>query len=152
MSVNLDGAFLGIKNTAPSIQRAGGGAIVNISSFAGLMGSPFLGAYAASKFGLRGLTKLAAMELGSLGIRVNSVHPGYVRTPLLEGVSDDAVHGRLAIAHIAAPEEITPMVLFAASDEAAYCTGAEFAVDGGWSAGEPTPLFVAPGANFQEIQ
>jgi len=103
--------------------KAVGGAIVTISSFAGLMGSPMPGGYAASKLGIRGLTKVAAMELGSRGIRVNSAHPGYLRTPLLEAIPDDA----------------------------AYCTGAEFAVDGGWSAGEPTPIFVPPGAAMPEV-
>ena len=131
--------------------KAVGGAIVTISSFAGLMGSPMLGGYAASKFAIRGLTKVAAMELGSHGIRANSVHPGYIRTPLLEAIPDDAVHGRLAIDRIAHPSDVTPVVLFAASDDAAYCTGAEFAVDGGWSAGEPTPIFVPPGAAMPEV-
>lgn len=151
LAVNLDGTFLGIKNAVPSILRGGrGGAIVNISSFAGLIGSPLIGAYAASKFAIRGLTKTAAMELGPQGIRVNSVHPGYIRTPLLEGIPDEAIHGRLAIERVATPADVTPVVLFAASAEARYCTGAEFAVDGGWSAGEPSPIFVAPGAQLPE--
>jgi len=151
LAVNLDGTFLGIKTAAPSMLRGGrGGAIVNISSFAGLIGSPLIGAYAASKFAIRGLTKTAAMELGPHGIRVNSVHPGYIRTPLLEGISDEAVHGRLAIERVATPADVTPVVLFAASPDAGYCTGAEFAVDGGWSAGEPSPIFVPPGAQLPE--
>jgi 3alpha(or 20beta)-hydroxysteroid dehydrogenase len=148
LAVNLDGVFLGIKTAAPLIAGSGGGAIINISSFAGLIGSPLLGAYAASKFAVRGLTKVAAMELGAQGIRVNSIHPGYIKTPLLQGIPDDAVHGRLAIERIATPEDVTPVVIFAASDDARYCTGAEFVVDGGWSAGEPTPIFVAPGAEM----
>jgi 3alpha(or 20beta)-hydroxysteroid dehydrogenase len=151
LRVNLDGTFFGIKTAAPSIIRAGGGAIVNVSSFAGLLGSPLLGGYSASKFAVRGLTKVAAMELGPSRIRVNSIHPGYIRTPLLEGIPDEAVHGRLAIDRIATPEDVTPVVLFAASDDARYCTGAEFAVDGGWSAGEPSPIFVAPGAPLPEV-
>jgi 3alpha(or 20beta)-hydroxysteroid dehydrogenase len=151
LAVNLDGTFLGIKVTAPSMLRGGrGGAIVNISSFAGLIGSPLIGAYAASKFAIRGLTKTAAMELGPQGIRVNSVHPGYIRTPLLDGIPDEAVHGRLAIERVATPADVTPVVLFAASADAGYCTGAEFAVDGGWSAGEPSPIFVPPGAQLPE--
>jgi 3alpha(or 20beta)-hydroxysteroid dehydrogenase len=150
-AVNLDGTFLGIKTVVPSMLRGGaGGAIVNISSFAGLMGSPLIGAYGASKFAVRGLTKTAAMELGPNGIRVNSVHPGYIRTPLLDGVPDEAVHGRLAIERVATPADVTPVVLFAASSDAGYCTGAEFVVDGGWSAGEPSPIFVAPGAEIPE--
>ncbi|MCP3810961.1 SDR family oxidoreductase [Mycobacteriaceae bacterium Msp059] len=150
LGVNLDGTFFGIKTATPSLIRAGGGAIVNVSSFAGLLGSPLLGGYSASKFAVRGLTKVAAMELGSFGIRVNSIHPGYIRTPLLEGIPDEAVHGRLAIDRIATPDDVTPVVLFAASDDARYCTGAEFAVDGGGSAGEPSPIFVAPGAPMPE--
>jgi 3alpha(or 20beta)-hydroxysteroid dehydrogenase len=151
-AVNLDGTFLGIKSVVPSMLRGGaGGAIVNISSFAGLMGSPLIGAYGASKFAIRGLTKTAAMELGPQGIRVNSVHPGYIRTPLLEGIPDEAIHGRLAIERVATPADVTPVVLFAASSDAGYCTGAEFAVDGGWSAGEPSPIFVAPGAEIPEV-
>ena len=151
LAVNLDGTFLGIKTAVPSMLRGGaGGAIVNISSFAGLIGSPLIGAYAASKFAIRGLTKTAAMELGPQGIRVNSVHPGYIRTPLLEGIPDDAIHGRLAIERVATPADVTPVVLFAASRDAAYCTGAEFAVDGGWSAGEPSPIFVPPGAEIPQ--
>jgi 3alpha(or 20beta)-hydroxysteroid dehydrogenase len=151
LAVNLDGTFLGIKTAVPSMLRGGaGGAIVNISSFAGLIGSPLIGAYAASKFAIRGLTKTAAMELGPRGIRVNSVHPGYIRTPLLEGIPDEAIHGRLAIERVATPADVTPVVLFAASDDAGYCTGAEFAVDGGWSAGEPSPIFVQPGAEIPQ--
>jgi 3alpha(or 20beta)-hydroxysteroid dehydrogenase len=149
LAVNLDGTFFGIKTVAPSMIRAGGGAIVNVSSFAGLLGSPFLGSYAASKFAVRGVTKVAAMELGQFGITVNSVHPGFIRTPLIEGIPDDVVHGRLAIARMATPEDVTPMVLFAASDGAAYCTGTEFVVDGGWAAGEPTPIFLRPGATLE---
>ena len=152
LAVNLDGTFLGIKTAVPSMLRGGaGGAIVNISSFAGLMGSPLIGAYGASKFAVRGLTKTAAMELGTYGIRVNSVHPGYVRTPILEGIPDDAIHGRLAIERVATPADVTPVVLFAASSDAGYCTGAEFAVDGGWSAGEPSPIFVPPGAQVPDF-
>jgi 3alpha(or 20beta)-hydroxysteroid dehydrogenase len=151
LAVNLDGTFLGIKTAVPSMLRGGaGGAIVNISSVAGLIGSPMIGAYAASKFAIRGLTKTAAMELGPRGIRVNSVHPGYIRTPLLEGIPDEAIHGRLAIERVATPADVTPVVLFAASDDAGYCTGAEFAVDGGWSAGEPSPIFVQPGAEVPQ--
>lgn len=148
LGVNLDGALYGIQAAVPSMTAAGGGSIVNISSFAGLIGSPFLGAYAVSKFGLRGLTKVAAMELGTLNIRVNSVHPGYIRTPMLDGVPDDVVRGRLAIERIAGPEDVTPVVLFAASDDARYVTGTELVVDGGWANGEPSPLFVRPGTEL----
>lgn len=150
LSVNLDGSFLGIRACIPSLRRNGGGAIVNVSSFAGLLGSPLLGGYAASKFAVRGLTRVAAMELAADGIRVNSVHPGYISTPLLEGVEESALHGRVAIERLGTPADVTPAVLFAASEEARYITGAEIPVDGGWAAGEPTPIFVPPGASLPE--
>jgi len=150
LSVNLDGALYGIQAAVPSLTKSGGGAIVNISSFAGLIGSPLLGAYAASKFALRGLTKVAAMELGPVGIRVNSVHPGFIRTALLDGIADDVVRGRLAIERIAEPADVTPVVLFASSDESRYVTGTELVVDGGWSNGEPSPIFVPPGVEVTD--
>jgi 3alpha(or 20beta)-hydroxysteroid dehydrogenase len=137
LDVNLTGAFLGIKAAIPALKRSGGGSIVNISSLAGLRGSHSRSGYTASKFGLRGLTKSAALDLGQYGIRVNSVHPGAVNTPFLDGME---VHlpkpgtgvalGRRAEAH-----ELAQLVLFLASDESSYCTGAEFIADGGTMAG-----------------
>jgi 3alpha(or 20beta)-hydroxysteroid dehydrogenase len=142
LSVNLDGCFLGIKAVVPSMRRNGGGAIANISSLAGLVGTPLSGPYTTSKFALRGLTKVAALELGREGIRVNSVHPGYIETPILMGLTAEqaGVDLKLALPRMAQPNEVTRMVLFICSDEASYSTGAEFVVDGGWSAGAPISI------------
>ena len=111
------------------------GAIVNISSAGGMMVYPNTAAYAASKCGARGLTKTAALELGRDNIRVNSIHPGPVRTPMTAGPDAAAAAGAeartLAIPRVAEPDEITRMVLFVASDEASFSTGSEFIVDGG---------------------
>ncbi|SNY44703.1 glucose 1-dehydrogenase [Paractinoplanes atraurantiacus] len=140
LAVNLDGVFLGTRAVIPGMKAAGGGAIVNISSFAGLIGTPNAADYTTSKFAVRGFTKAVAMEVASHGIRVNSVHPGYIRTPILGPLGDEVVHGKVALDRMAAPEEVTRMVLFVASDEAGYSTGSEFVVDGGWSAGSPVGI------------
>ena len=139
LSINLLGAFLGIKTSAAAIRDSGGGSIVNISSTAGMWGVPFAADYTASKFGVRGLTKVAALELGHDGIRVNSVHPGGVLTDMVKAVGDDGESGyykRLPAGRIGVPEDITNLVLFLASDESAYCTGTEFVIDGGMQAGD----------------
>jgi 3alpha(or 20beta)-hydroxysteroid dehydrogenase len=137
MRVNVHGVFLGIKTVAPSMVRAGGGSIVNVSSTAGLQGLPFLAAYVASKWAVRGLTKAAAIDLGHMGIRVNSVHPGGIDTPMLAGTSPDApFYKRLPVARMGTADEAARAVLFLASDEASYTTGAELAVDGGSSCGD----------------
>lgn len=141
LEVNLVGTFLGIKTAALSIERAGGGSIINISSIGGLMGLPAVSAYVSSKFGVTGLTKSAAIELGPRGIRVNSVHPGSVDTPMIrmEGM-DDAdfapFYERLPIKRLGTVDDVTNMVAFLASDESTYVTGAEFVVDGGASCGD----------------
>lgn len=137
--VNQIGTFLGMRTAVP-LMRDAGGSIVNISSVEGLGGMPFLIAYAASKFAIRGMTKVAAMELGQHGIRVNSVHPGAVDTPMIStalgGLAVDLapIGARVALGRVAKPDEVANMVLFLASDEAAYCTGGEFVVDGGATA------------------
>ncbi|MBC7290695.1 MAG: glucose 1-dehydrogenase [Actinotalea sp.] len=130
LDVNLIGPFLGIQAVVPYLREAGGGSIVNISSAAGLIGMPSLAGYATSKWGLRGLTKAAALDLGRDGIRVNSIHPGGVRTAMASG-ADDAMFAGYAIPRIGEPEEIAAAVAFLASDEASFITGAELAVDGG---------------------
>ncbi len=129
IDINLTGTFLGMHYTVPSMKEAGGGAIINISSTAGMMGYATIGAYAASKWGVRGLTKSVAMELGKYGIRVVSVHPGPIRTPMTEGINDE-VTATQPIARFGESEEVTKMVLFLAAD-ATYSTGSEFVVDGG---------------------
>jgi 3alpha(or 20beta)-hydroxysteroid dehydrogenase len=136
-AVNVDGVFLGMKTVTPSMAKAGGGSIVNISSTSGLVGLPLVGAYGASKWAVRGLTKSAAMELGSRGIRVNSVHPGGIDTPMIAGTSgDSAYYKRLAVPRMGEPDEVARAVLFLASDESSYIAGAELAVDGGATCGD----------------
>ena len=134
IDINLTGTYLGIRAVVPSMRAAGGGAIVNISSAGGMMAYPNTAAYAASKWGVRGLTKTAALELGRDNIRVNSVHPGPIRTPMTAGPEAAAAVAAarvLAIPRVAEPEEIARLVLFVASDEASFSTGSEFIVDGG---------------------
>src|SRR6267142_2603707 len=148
LEINLTGGYLGIRAVASSMRKAGGGAIVNISSGAGFTATFGLAAYVSSKWGVRGLTKTAALELGRYNIRVNSVHPGAIRTPILADQAPDAAEmaatmagagvGLSAIPRIAEPEEITRLVLFVASDEASFSTGAEFIADGGLLLG-PVP-------------
>jgi 3alpha(or 20beta)-hydroxysteroid dehydrogenase len=140
LAVNLVGAFLGMKSVVPSMKKRGGGSIVNVSSNAGLAGGNGFGAYAASKFGLRGITKVAAFEFGRDGIRVNTVHPGSTNTKMTnpqnktsEELSESRRH--LALPRIALPEEIAKMILFVASDESSFSTGTEFISDGGAFAG-----------------
>lgn len=138
IDTNLTGAFLGIRAAAPSMRKVGGGSIVNISSIAGLHGTPGLAAYGASKWGIRSLTRTAAYELARDGIRINSVHPGIIDTPLaydpetgLELVPVDD----FAIPRMATVEEIAAYVLFVASEDAAFSTGSEFVADGGFGLG-----------------
>ena len=136
LDINLMGPFHGMKAVYKSMKAAGGGSIVNISSFGGMTGLPMLGAYVAAKFAVRGLTKTAAIDFARANIRVNSVHPGGVDTPMTrnpDGSStDDAPFNQtLPIKRHARIDEIASMVLFLASDESSYCTGSEFVVDGG---------------------
>ena len=137
LRVNVHGVFLGMKAVTPSMIRVGGGSIVNISSTAGLQGLPHLGAYVASKWAVRGLTKTAAIDLGTRGIRVNSVHPGGIDTPMIAGSSGDApFYKRLPVPRMGSADEAARAVLFLASDEASYISGAELAVDGGATCGD----------------
>jgi 3alpha(or 20beta)-hydroxysteroid dehydrogenase len=134
MSVNLTGAFLGIREAAPLIRDSGGGAIVNTGSIAGLTGH-FATAYSASKWGIRGITKSAAMELVDWDIRVNAVHPGLVHTPLVEESVDfvQALADQTPMERGASSEEIASVVLFLSCDDSAYITGHDIAVDGGFT-------------------
>ena len=133
--VNQDGVFLGLKYVYPSMKKAGGGSIVNISSIAGLTGGMNQAAYVASKFAVTGLTKAAAAEYAKDNIRVNSVHPGTIKTPMTEqeDVKDlvQALIDKTPLGRLAQPEEITELVLFLASDASSYSTGTEFIADGG---------------------
>jgi 3alpha(or 20beta)-hydroxysteroid dehydrogenase len=133
LDVNLVGPWLGMHVTLPSMQKAGGGAIVNLSSTAGLMGYSNLGGYVASKWGLRGLTKSAALEFARDNIRVCSVHPGPIRTPMTAQF-DDSMTAAQPIPRFGDPREVAQMVLFVAAD-ATYSTGTEFVVDGGATVG-----------------
>jgi 3alpha(or 20beta)-hydroxysteroid dehydrogenase len=136
--VNQVGVFVGMRAVVAPMRRSGGGSIVNISSVRGLSGATGLLAYAATKFAVRGMTKVAALELGSHGIRVNSIHPGPVATGI-GGVPDDAVVtayvAHQPLARLGQPDEVARLALFLASDESSYCTGAEFVADGGQTAG-----------------
>lgn len=138
LKVNLFGPFLGIKAVVPDMKAAGGGSIVNISSAAGLVGMTGLAAYSSSKWGLRGLTKTAALDLGRYTIRVNSVHPGGVRTAMAAGATDEAFATQ-TLPRIGEVAEIAAAVAFLASDDASYITGAELAVDGGLVLGQVPP-------------
>jgi len=138
IDINLLGTFLGMRYAVPSMRKAGGGVIINISSTGGMVGYAGLGAYVASKWAVRGLTKTAAMELGRDNIRVVSVHPGAVRTPMTEGMGEESALSQ-PIPRFADVEEVTKMVLFLAS-EATFSTGSEFIIDGGAMLGPVTPI------------
>lgn len=129
LDVNLTGAMLGIKASIPPMTEAGGGSIINVSSIEGMRGASWVHSYVASKWGLRGLTKSAALELASDNIRVNSIHPGFIRTPMTEHFPDDMVGTPLG--RPGTPDEVATFVLFLASDESSFATGSEFVVDGG---------------------
>ncbi|MEU0895027.1 SDR family oxidoreductase [Streptomyces massasporeus] len=138
VDVNLTGAWLGMRAVAPSLRRAGGGVIVNMSSLSGLTAYAGVGAYTASKWGLRGLTKAAALELAPDRVRVCSVHPGAIRTAMTAGFGDAYTAGQ-PIPRFGEPEEVARMVLFIVTD-ATFSTGCEFIVDGGILAGAPAVL------------
>jgi 3alpha(or 20beta)-hydroxysteroid dehydrogenase len=132
IDIDLTGNFLGMKAAVPHM-KAAGGSIINISSIAGLVGFKNRAAYAAAKWGVQGLTKTSAMDLGPYGIRVNSVHPGSVRTPMTEGLARG--FGQIPLGRDADTQEISDLILFLASDESRFMTGASLAVDGGVTAG-----------------
>jgi 3alpha(or 20beta)-hydroxysteroid dehydrogenase len=135
-AINQHAVFLGMKAVLPSMERAGIGSIVNISSIAGIVanyGFPSL-AYVASKFAVRGMTKATAIEYGPKNIRVNSVHPGFIQTPMMVEATDEGGGDALdmiPLGRIADPVEVSNLVLFLASDESSYITGAEHLIDAG---------------------
>ena len=139
--VNQFGCFLGMQAVIPALRASGNASIVNVSSLAGMTGVAGVVAYGASKWAIRGMTKTAALELGHDGIRVNSVHPGSIDTPMVragfEHLDVDAIHAALPVGRQGRVEDVAEMVAFLASDASAYCTGSEFVVDGGSLAGRP---------------
>ena len=136
MKVNTLGVFLGMKAVAEPMTDSGGGAIVNISSMAGLRAAAGSFAYGASKWAVTGMTKTAAVELARKGIRVNSIHPGLIETPMVEDVpiNKEGIIRRTPLGRIAQAREVARMALFLTSDESSYSTGSEFIIDGGLNA------------------
>ncbi|MCE2566138.1 glucose 1-dehydrogenase [Komagataeibacter sp. FNDCF1] len=144
-AVNLDGVFLGTRHAVEAMKPHGGGSIVNLSSIEGLVGDPTLAAYNASKGGVRLFTKSAALHCARSGykIRVNSVHPGYIWTPMVQGLTaetPDQVAARQKLidlhplGHLGEPDDIAYGILFLASDESRFMTGSELVIDGGYTA------------------
>ena len=136
MDINCTGVFLGMRTVAPAMIKGGAGSIVNISSLAGMRGAPRSLAYGASKWAVRGMTKSASVELARKGIRVNSIHPGLIETPMADevGPGQERLIRRTPLGRIAQAEEVANMALFLASDESSYSTGSEFLIDGGLNA------------------
>ena len=133
--VNQLGPFLGMKHGQAALRAAGGGSIVNISSIAGQLGFPNAAAYVGTKWAVRGMTKTAALELAPAQIRVNSVHPGFIDTPMLDSNPPEANQAGIEatpLKRIGKPEEIAAAVAFLAGPDAGFVTGAELTVDGGW--------------------
>ena len=138
--VNELGVFLGIKAVLPGMIKIGQGSIVNISSIAGMLGTPASSnaAYCSTKFAVRGLSKLIATQYGHAGIRSNSVHPGYILTPMMIAATDEEGGGAeeaIPLGRLAQPDEVSRVVVFLASDEASFVSGAEHVVDGAMIAG-----------------
>jgi NAD(P)-dependent dehydrogenase (short-subunit alcohol dehydrogenase family) len=143
ISINLDGSFLGMKAVAPAMVEAGSGSIINLSSILGKVGLAGAPAYCASKGGVLMLTKSTALELAPLGVRVNSVHPGFIETPMVLNSLRDAENGnerrdmiisRHAMGRLGVAREIADGIVFLASDESSFMTGAELVIDGGYTA------------------
>ncbi|HUW01705.1 MAG TPA: glucose 1-dehydrogenase [Acidimicrobiales bacterium] len=136
IAINQTGVFLGLKTAGHVMREKGTGSIVNISSIAGLSGAGMAHAYSATKWAVRGMTKSAAQELAADNVRVNSVHPGIIETPMLDefGPFLPMIKERIPMGRTASADEVANVVLFLASDESSYCTGHEFVVDGGMRA------------------
>ena len=138
IDINQVGVFLGMKAVAPTMVGQASGSIVNISSVAGIRGSALTIAYGASKWAVRGMTKIAAKELSPFGVRVNSVHPGLIETTMLGELdaltTREQMTSTIPMGRVAEPDEVAQLVLWLASDESSYASGAEFIVDGGMTA------------------
>jgi 3alpha(or 20beta)-hydroxysteroid dehydrogenase len=141
LSINSDGVYLGIRAVTAVMSEQRSGSIVNISSIDGLAGVAGMMSYSASKFAVTGMTQVAALELGSRGIRVNSIHPGVIATPMVDQAPDEvkakiqAILNRQPIARMGTAKEVAYLALYLASDESSYCTGSQFTIDGGHLAG-----------------
>ncbi|OIQ86150.1 3-alpha-(or 20-beta)-hydroxysteroid dehydrogenase [mine drainage metagenome] len=137
IAINLSGVFYGMRAQIPAMATAGGGSIVNMSSILGLVGSPLAIPYVAAKHAVSGMTKAAAIAFAAQGVRINSVHPGYIDTPLL-GALDEATLGALIgmhpIGRLGKPEEVAEVVGFLLSDRSSNVTGSQYVVDGGYTA------------------
>ena len=136
MDINCLGVFLGMRSVAPAMMATGSGSIVNISSLAGLRAATGSLAYGASKWAVRGMTKTASVEFARKGIRVNSIHPGLIETPMADelGTSPEKLMKRTPLGRMAQADEVANLALYLASDESSYSTGSEFIVDGGLNA------------------
>ena len=140
MAVHAKGVFLGTRHAIPEMRKVGGGSIVNISSMYGIIGSPIAAAYHAAKGAIRSFTKAAAVQYAGEGVRVNSIHPGYVLTPMVEpGVRDhpgrlEWLVSQVPMGRLGRAEEVAQGILYLASDESSYVTGAELLIDGGVTA------------------
>ena len=134
VAVNQTGVFLGMQAVAPTMKEQRSGSIINISSIGGMRGGSPCFAYAATKWAVRGMTKGAAQELGPFNIRVNSIHPGIIDTPMMADQNIDQMSTRVPLGRYAGPDEVAKLALWLASDDSAYASGAEFILDGGMTA------------------
>lgn len=138
IDINQVSVYLGMKAVLPSMKKAKSGSIINISSINGLRGAPGTSAYDSSKFAVRGMTKSAAMEFAKYDIRVNSVHPGAIETPMIATAENQeqiqALIETIPLRRVGQPDDVSKLIVFLASDDSSYCTGSEFTIDGGVTA------------------
>lgn len=134
ISINLSGVFYGMRYQIPAMLKTGGGVIVNMASILGQVGFRNAPAYVAAKHGIVGLSKNAALEYGLQNIRVNSVGPAFIKTPLIKDIDENFLIPLHPIGRLGLPEEVAELVLFLSSDKAKFITGAYFAIDGGYLA------------------